>query len=149
MIERRKFSRIPIPRDQAETVLVVRKKPLEVRLIDASPVGFAVVCPAAPQVDCGAHVQLLLPSGWVEVRVVRTSPLDTGETLLGFARVRDLLTDPLAEHWLAGFGGRYGMWSAALALSAGLLIGVVLLTRSEGNWSQVWSAVASLSKGGW
>jgi hypothetical protein len=104
--QRREYSRIPIPNDQADTVLRIGSRQVEVRLINASPYGFAVACPASLKTDRGDYLRILTNSGWCEVEVVHIEPHGP-DILLGVARVRDLGAYPDGK-WLASLGGREG-----------------------------------------
>ena len=141
--QRREYSRIPIPTDQADTVLIARGNRLPVRLIDAAPFGFAFACPNTLKVGRGDHLQLFIPPEWVEVRVVRAEPLDK-ELFVGVARVRGLGAIPPNERWLVALGGHVGLWMLVFALAAGILGGAYYVVNSEHMWKRLQSAVSAV-----
>ena len=113
--ERRKFSRIPIPPDQATTTLLFGRRQFTVRLLDASPFGFAIECPVSLVASCGALLRIHTTEGWLEVRVVRLQA--NGESVrLGVQRVRYL-----GEQIDAGGSQRFVL---ALVLVGALATGV-------------------------
>src|SRR5262245_20674244 len=140
--QRREYSRIPMPSEQSNTVVIARGSRLPVRMIDAAPFGYAFAGPATLKVSCGDHLKLLCMSEWIEVRVVRAEPLDQ-ELFVGVARVRGLGTIPPDERWLLPFGGHLGLWAVVFALALGILVGAWLITRPQGLWQQVPSLVSS------
>jgi len=99
--ERREFSRIPIPADQAATVLYAGRRPSVVQLVDASPYGFAITCPVTLKAKCGALLRIRTTEGWHEVRVVRVEANGDSQRL-GLERVRYLgeqLQPSWTDHW--------------------------------------------------
>jgi hypothetical protein len=125
--ERRDALRIPIPSDEADTLMRAGVRQFKVHLLDMSRQGFAVTCPESLRVEKGEILRLRTTEGWYDVRVVRIEPIEEGrfpfeyDCFLGLERLEYLGYGP-DHNWLASVGiGR-----ASLLIGAAVLMGIVI-----------------------
>lgn len=87
--EQRNSFRILMPPGQEEAVLLIGRKQVTARLVDASAGGFALAASQKLPIAAGDTLRLATSAGWHEVRVVRLESYADG-ILLGVERIRDL-----------------------------------------------------------
>jgi hypothetical protein len=151
---RREFTRLRIPREQSATFLRAGLRQFTVHLIDATAQGFAVTCPARLEVCCGDTLQLRTSEGWIEVRVARVEPLENSgefseeyDCFIGLQRVRALGFEP--DDFVVTAGNPYLYFCGLfVALVLGLVLGIVLLPRSNATWRSVQNSVTSFLPAG-
>jgi hypothetical protein len=86
MTDRRQSHRYPAPEDRRPATLQVGDDAYEVRLLDQSATGFAVLISAHPGVYEGETVWLKADGVWTKTRVARVN-LESGGVKLGLLRV--------------------------------------------------------------
>ena len=98
-----------------QAVLRVGRREFDIRLVNTSATGFALLSPAPIDAAAGERLQLLTLAGWSEVRVAWTAAFDEGE-VLGVERIQDLDRPPptLESIWAKG-----ALLVSVLALAVG------------------------------
>lgn len=136
-VEQRKSLRTQIPEGHAPAVLFVGDTKVDVRILDESAGGFAVVVLADISLEPNQVHLLQTATGWCETRVARIECYPDGK-LLGLVRLRNLAGSPetlaagsqpessaLSQRaWSAG-GGVLAAICGAVAI--GLFLGLVAL----------------------
>jgi hypothetical protein len=79
----RESVRCPVTESRRQSVLVVGKTRLPVRLLDESAGGFAVLADAPPGVTENQRVQLVTDSGWFDVGVIYVRQVDPDDVANG------------------------------------------------------------------
>lgn len=124
--DQRRWFRCSVPEGQSQALLRIGKKDTLVRVVNASSGGYTLAYPGPLNVEVDDLRPLKTLAGWGEIRVIHVATTEAGETVLGVERVRDL-PDTYGRSWLDPIGGRFGAFCLALALLAGVLVGITQL----------------------
>lgn len=127
--ERRRSFRLALPAGQEQAVLRVGRREFDIRLVNTSATGFALLSPEPVKAAAGQQLQLQTVAGWSEVRVAWAAAFEEGE-VLGVERIQDLdrPPPPLESRWAKG---ALVVSIVALALGAGAMFYYWSLDEAE------------------